>query len=240
MSTLRLTLVSMHLGLSLFALSLTFTAYLVGRSVQRRTGSALLNPVLLAIAMIGIVLRQLHISYADYFRGAQLLNFLLGPAVVGLAVPLVRAVEHIRLKLWPMLWALLAGSLTGMISGYGLVRVLGGSQQLALSMLPKSLTTPIAIEVARRIGGVPSLCAVLAIVSGILVAVVINGAAALIGVREPDAIGLAAGTAGSGIGASRVIPQHSLSAAFAAAAIGLNGLMTAALAPYIAKLFRHW
>ena len=224
----------------LFALSLTIGAYVLGAMLQRRTRSPLLNPVLFAIVVIGFVLHWLHISYASYFAGAQPLNFLLGPAVVALAIPLVRAIEHIRLNLWPMLFALLAGSLTSMLSGYALVRALGGNQSLALSMLPKSLTTPIAIDVAQAVGGIPSIAAVLAILSGILVAIAINPVSRWIGVRDPSAIGLAAGGAGSGIGAARVIPQHPLSAAFAAVAIGLNGLITAALAPLLVRLLKHW
>ena len=239
MNLLRASLANVHPGMTLFALTLTCGAYLLGRALERRTGSAFFNPVLFAIVVIGVALHLLGISYAAYFSGAQLLNLLLGPAVVALAIPLVRALEQIRLNLLPMLAALLAGALISMISGYGLVRMCGGSPQLALSMLPKSLTTPIAIDVAQTIGGIPSLSAVLAIVSGILVAVGINATCRLMGVDDPSAVGLAAGTAGSGIGASRVIPQHPLSAAFAAVAIGLNGLITAALAPALARLLRH-
>ncbi len=240
MTSLRLALASGHPQVAIFALSITVVAYSIGRSVEQRTGCALLNPVLLAIMMIGAVLRLLHIPYGDYFRGAQLLNFLLGPTVVALAIPLMRAIEHIRSNVWPMLLALMAGSMAGMISGYGLVRVFGGNQQLALTMLPKSLTTPIALEVSTTLGGLPSLCAVLAILAGVLTATVVNRATQLIGVHEPGAIGLAAGTAGSGIGASSVISQHSLSAAFAAVAIALNGLITAVLAPHVAKVLKHW
>ena len=223
-----------------FPLSLTIGTYLAGIAVQRRTRWALANPVLLSILMIAFTLRALHMPYATYFSGAQLLHFLLGPATVALAIPLVSAIEHIRRSLWPMLLAILAGSVTSMVSGYVLVRAFGGSQVLALSMLPKSLTTPIALDIAQGIGAIPSLVAVLAILAGILVAVSINGVLRWIRVSDPSAIGLAAGTAGSGVGASRVIDQHPLSAAFAAVAIGLNGLITAALAPFFATLLKRW
>ncbi len=223
-----------------FPLSLTIGTYLAGTAVQRRTRWALANPVLLSILMIAFTLRALHMPYATYFAGAQLLHFLLGPATVALAIPLVSAIEHIRRNLWPMLLAILAGSVTSMVSGYTLVRVFGGSQLLALSMLPKSLTTPIALDTAQSIGAIPSLVAVLAILAGILVAVSINGVLRSIHVSDPSAIGLAAGTAGSGVGASRVIDQHPLAAAFAAVAIGLNGLITAWLAPFFATLLKRW
>ncbi|HSY36852.1 MAG TPA: LrgB family protein [Acidobacteriaceae bacterium] len=227
-------------GLPLFAIVLTLGAYLLGVEIQKRLRSPLANPVLLAIVLIGITLRLFHLSYQDYFTGAQFIHFLLGPATVALAIPMVRALEHIRRGFWPLLSALLAGSLIGILSGYGLVRLLGGSQAVALSMAPKSLTTPIAIAVSSSIGGIPSLSAVLAILGGILVAISIDPLLNWLNIHEPSARGLAAGTAGSGIGASRVIPQHTLSAAFAGVAIGANGILTALLAPLLAPLLKHW
>lgn len=224
----------------LLALTLTLVAYLAGVALQRRLKTPVANPVLFAIVVIGIALRLTHTSFAAYFAGAQFLHFLLGPATVALAIPLVQSIEVIRRSLVPLLAALAAGSLTSALTGYGLARALGASQPIALSMLPKSLTTPIAIGVAESIGGVPSLCAVLAIAAGILVAVSIDAVARSLRVTDWQAIGLAAGTAGSGIGASRVIPQHPLAAAFAGVALGANGLLTALLAPLLAKLLKHW
>lgn len=224
----------------LFALALTCGAYLLGVALQRRLRSPLANPVLLAILVIGLVLRVFHLSYESYFSGAQFIYFLLGPATVALAIPLVRSLDQMRRHLVPTLTALTAGALVSTISGYGLVRLLGGSRALAFSMLPKSVTTPIAIGVATVLGGLPSLTAVLAIAGGILVAIVIDPVLGLFGITGSAARGLAAGTAGSGIGASRVIPQHPLAAAFAGVAIGVNGLLTAILAPLLAPLLRHW
>ena len=224
----------------LFAIVLTLGAYLFGVEVQKRLPHPLANPVVIAIVIIGITLRLLHLSYQDYFTGAQFIYFLLGPATVALAIPMVRALEHMRRGFWPMISALLAGSLVGLVSGYAIVRLLGGSQAVALSMAPKSLTTPIAIAVSASIGGIPSLSAVLAILGGILVAISIDPVFRWLKIDEPSAKGLAAGTAGSGLGASRVIPQHTLSAAFAGVAIGANGMLTAFLAPILVPLLKHW
>ena len=224
----------------LFAIVLTLGAYLFGVEVQKRLPNPLANPVVIAIVIVGVTLHFLHLSYQDYFTGAQFIYFLLGPATVALAIPMVRALEHMRRGFWPMISALLAGSLIGLISGYAIVRLLGGSQAVALSMAPKSLTTPIAIAVSASIGGIPSLSAVLAILGGILVAVSIDPVLRWLKIDEPSAKGLAAGTAGSGLGASRVIPQHTLSAAFAGVAIGANGILTAVLAPILVPLLKHW
>ena len=198
------------------------------------------NPVLIAIVLIGIALRFLRLSYAEYFSGAQCIHFLLGPATVALAIPLVRSLEVMRRNLVPMLVALLGGSVVGLVSAYGLVRLCGGSALIALSMAPKSLTTPIAIGVSQTIGGDPSLTAVLAIVAGVLVAISIDPIFRLLRITAPGPKGLAAGTAGSGIGAAQVIPQHPIAAAFAGVAIGINGLFTAVLAPAIIPLLKRW
>ncbi len=224
----------------LLALTLTIGAYLVGVALQHRLKTPVANPVLFAIVVIGAMLTLTHTSFAAYFAGAQFLHFLLGPATVALAIPLVQSIDVIRRSLFPLLAALLAGAVTSAVTGYAIARALGASQPVALSMLPKSLTTPIALGVAESIGGIPSLTAVLAIAAGILVAISIDAVARHLRVTDWQAIGLAAGTAGSGIGASRVIPQHSLAAAFAGVALGANGLLTALLAPLLAKLLKHW
>ena len=223
----------------LFLLAVTIAFYLAGVWLQRRTRAAIANPTLIAIMLVGLSLWLLRLPYAQYFASVQLLHFLLGPATVALAIPMVLSLEHLRRGLWPTLLALVAGSLTGAISAYSLVRLCGGTQQLALSMMPKSLTTPIAMGVSETIGGVPSLSAVFGIAAGILVAVILPSVLKLLHVHHPAATGLAAGTAGSGIAAASVIPLGPIPAAFAGVAIGVNGLLTAALAPVIAKLLAH-
>jgi putative effector of murein hydrolase len=223
----------------LFLLTFTIGVYLAGVWLQRRTRLALANPTLIAIVCVGLLLWATHMPYATYFANVQLLHFLLGPATVALAIPMVLSLDHLRRGLVPTLAALLAGCLTGAVSAYALVRLCGGTQQLALSMLPKSLTTPIAMGVSETIGGIPSLSAVFGITAGILVAVMLPLLLRLLRVNDPAATGLAAGTAGSGIGAASVIPFGPVPAAFAGVAIGVNGLLTAALAPVIAKLLSH-
>ncbi|MEG9437376.1 LrgB family protein [Edaphobacter sp. HDX4] len=224
----------------LFALVLTIGAYLIGQSIQKCVNKAIANPVLIAVLIIGITLRVCHMTYDSYFSGAQFIHFLLGPATVALAIPLARSLDHMRRGFLPMVAALFSGSIIGLASGYGVVRILGGSQVIALSMVPHSLTTPIAIGVSQNIGGIPSLSAVLAIAGGILVAIGVDAILGWMNIEDPAVRGLAAGVAGSGVGASRVIPQHPVSAAFAGVAIGLNGFITAVLAPVFIGLLKYF
>lgn len=223
----------------IFLVTLTLCAYLLGAALSRRTKSSLANPTLIAILMVGLVMRVAGLSYLVYFQGAQLLHFLLGPATVALAIPLVRSLEHLRRGLLPTLAALLAGSVTGAVSAYVLVRLCGGDKLLAITMLPKSLTTPIALGVSYSIGGVPALTTVFAIAAGVLVAVCLPLLQRIFRVTDPAAAGLAAGTSGSGIATARVVPMGALPVALAGVAIGLNGLITAVLAPLLARVLKH-
>ncbi len=218
-------------------LVVTLGSYVIGQAVQRRCGgSAIANPVLIAMLLVGTLLEASGTSYRDYFSGAQFINFLLGPVTIALAVPLARNAALIRANLHGIGLALLAGSLTSMVSGVTIVWALGGSRQVALSMASKAVTTPIAMAVSQQVGGIPALTAAFAIFGGIVAAAV--GQQMLLGMRISDwrAHGLAAGVAGSGVAAAQVAPLHETAAAFAALGIGLNGLLTALLVP----LLVHW
>jgi putative effector of murein hydrolase len=212
----------------------TIAAYLGGRWLQRRLGGTpLINPVLLAIVFVSCLLFATGTSYRAYFQGAQFINFLLGPAIVALAVPLARNLHHVRRSLNGIGLALLAGSLTSIVGGIALVWLLGGTRNVVLSMAPKAATTPIAMAVSSQIGGEPALTAALAIVGGIVAASI--GQRLLMGMRIADsrAHGLAAGVAGSGIAAAQVASLDGLAATFAALGMAFNGLITALLLPII-------
>ena len=225
----------------LFGLTLTILSYLVGHAIQRACrGAALANPVLISILLIGGILGITGTPYRTYFAGAQLIHFLLGPATVALAVPLVRNLGHLRRSLPGIAPALTAGSLVSAIGGITLVEICGGSRAAALSMAPKAVTTPIAIEVTQTVGGIPSLGAVLAIASGVLVAISIQSLLRWAKITDWRAFGLAAGTVGSGIGAAHAISFDEIAGAFAALAIGLNGLLTALMVPTLVHFWPHF
>lgn len=215
-------------------LVVTIAAFQFGRLVQERCSSApFASPVLIAIALVAMIVLVTDTSYQTYFAGAQFINFLLGPATIALAVPLAKNLSYVRANLRSIVLALMAGSLTSIVSGVAIVWLLGGSRSVALSMAPKAVTTPIAMAVSQEIGGVPALTAALAILSGIVAA--ITGQQLLQGFRIRDwrAHGLAAGVAGSGVAAAQVASRDELGAAFAALGIALNGLMTALLVPLL-------
>ena len=213
---------------------LTLAAYLAAQRLQRLCGGTpLANPVLVAIIAVAATVLITGTPYTTYLTGAQFISFLLGPATVALAVPLARNLHHIRRSLGGIGAALLAGSVSAIIGGVGLVWLLGGSRAVALSMAPKAVTSPIAMAVSAQIGGIPALTATLAIIGGIIAAIIGNYMLGRMRITDWRAQGLAAGVAGSGVAAARIAPLDELGAAFAALGIALNGLVTALLLPLV-------
>lgn len=212
----------------------TLAAFGVGVTLQIRLGRApWANPVLFAILVIALALYVTGTPYAVYARSVHIINFLLGPATVALAIPLASSIRLVTRSLPAMMTALLAGSVTSVVSGVLLVWALGGSHVVALSMAPKAVTTPIAIAIATQIGGSPALTAAFAILGGIIAAMTGETLLRRLGIRDWRAHGLAAGIAGSGIAAAQVAQRDPVGAAFAALGIGLNGLVTSLIAPLL-------
>jgi len=196
-------------------LAVTIAAYVVGRLAQRACrDSPFASPVLIAILLVAAVVVATRTSYQTYFGGAQFINFLLGPATIALAVPLAKSLSHVRSNLHSIGLALLAGSVTSIVSGVAIVWLMGGSRLVALSMAPKAVTTPIAMAVSQEIGGAPALTAPLAILGGIVAAIVGQEMLKSLRVRDWRAHGLAAGVAGSGIAAAQIASRDELGAAW--------------------------
>ena len=221
----------------LLGLSITLVAYLSGDWIYRRAGMhPLLNPVLLAVAALTVFLIATDMPYATYFEGAQFVHFLLGPATVALAVPLYFNLAKLRRMWLPLLGGLVAGSLTAIVSVVGIARLLGGTTQTLLSLAPKSVTTPVAMGIADKLGGLPSLTAILVIATGILGAalgpLVLNG----LRVRDPATRGFAMGVTAHGIGTARAFQESEQAGAFSGLAMGLNALLTALLLPLLVGL----
>ena len=221
----------------LLGLTLTLLAYQGAFWIYRRTGChPLANPVLIAVSVLVSILMLTGTSYETYFAGAQFVHFLLGPATVALAIPLYTQFKRVRAMLWPVVAGLVIGSLTAALSAVAIGRLFGASLPTQLSLAPKSVTTPIAMGIAERIGGIPSLTAVLVIVTGIIGAVAARYIFDALRLRDPAIRGFAIGIASHGIGTARAFQVNEQSGAFAALAMGLNGALTALLLP----LLGHW
>ena len=215
------------LVLTLGAYSAAFALY------QLSGGNPLLNPVAVAVALVVTVLLATGTDYDTYFGGAQFVHFLLGPATVALAIPFWRNLAMVRRMLVPMAAALLAGSVTAMLSAVGVAWLLGASPATLASLAPKSVTMPIAMGVSEKLGGLPSLTAALVMLTGVIGAVTVTPLLDALRVSDPRARGFAAGLAAHGIGIARAFQVSMLAGTFAGIAMGLNGLLTALLAPVL-------
>lgn len=221
----------------LLGLTVTLLAFQAGAWVQRRFGGTpLLNPVLLAVGALVALLALTGTDYRTYFDGAQFVHFLLGPATVALAVPLYRQVTVLR-RAWPAIMAaVVLGSLTAVATSVGVAWALGATPQSLASLAPKSATTPIAMGVAEKLGGLPSLTAVMVILTGILGAMLGGWILDRVRIRDPRARGLAVGVAAHGIGTARALEVNEVAGAFSGLGMGLNGVATAVLLPLLAEL----
>lgn len=223
----------------LLGLTLTLVAYQAAYWIYQRAGfNPLLNPVLLAILMLVSALTFTGTSYATYFDGAQFVHFLLGPATVALAVPLYLQFDRLKKLALPLAVALLAGSVTAIVSVLGIAWALGAADSTLLSLAPKSVTAPIAMGIAEKIGGIPSLTAVLVIMTGVSGAMMAKYVLDALRITDHGVRGFAVGIAAHGIGTARAFQVSEQAGAFAGLGMGLNGLVTALLVPLLLVLWR--
>ena len=222
----------------LLGLTVTLLAYQGAYWVYAKANmNPLANPVAISVAALVALLWFTGTPYPVYFEGAQFVHFLLGPATVALAVPLYANLETLKRNALPLAGALLAGSLTAAVSAVGIGWLLGASRETLLSLAPKSVTTPIAMGIAEKIGGLPSLTAVLVVTTGILGAVLARGTLNLLRIHDHAVRGFAVGVAAHGIGTARAFQVSETMGAFAGLAMGLNGLVTAFLFPLLLRLW---
>ena len=221
----------------LFGLTITLLAYVLADIVYQRTNRhPLANPVLIAVTMIIAVLTLTHTDYKTYFQGAQFVHFLLGTATVALAIPLARLWNELRARAIPLLIALFAGAATSVFVAVGIARLLDAPPLIVASLLPKSVTAPIAMAIAEQIGGSPTLAAVFTVCTGIIGALIVTPLLNLLGVRDWAARGFAIGVAAHGIGTARAYSVHPRAGAYASLGMGLHALLGAMLLPWVAKL----
>lgn len=219
-----------------FLIAITFGVFFAAKWLQKRTGILLLNPILLTIAALIVFLKLTGVSYEAYSEGGRLIEFWLKPAVVALGVPLYLQLEMIRKQLLPILLSQLAGCLVGVSSVVLIAQLLGASPEVVLSLAPKSVTTPIAMEVAQSVGGIPSLTAAVVVVVGLLGALFGFKTMKIVHVGSPIAQGLSMGTAAHAVGTSAAMEVGRKYGAYASLGLTLNGIFTALLTPAILQL----
>lgn len=222
-----------------FLIALTFVVYVTAQIIQKRTGMSFLNPILVTIAVLICILMSAGVDYQTYAAGGDYIDFWLKSAVVALGVPLYRQLEAIKKQLLPILLAELAGCIAGVVSVVVVAQLLGASKEVILSLAPKSVTTPIAMEIAQTVGGIPALTAAVVVCTGIFGGMAGFKMMKYSRVKSPIAQGLSMGTAAHAVGTSAAMDVGYRYGAFSSLGLTLNGLFTALLTPLILSLLGY-
>ena len=217
-------------------LTATVIAYFAADSTANRLGNPpWANPVLISIILLTPILGLTKTDYATYFEGAQFIHFLLGPATVALALPLWDNRATIRSSVAPIFLALLTGSIVAASSAILLAQVFGLPNEVLLSLAPKSTTAPVALGISEAVGGIPTLTAVLVILTGIIGAVMVTPLMNLLKITDWRARGFAVGVAAHGIGTARAFQVNQIAGAYAGIAMALNALLTSLIVPVLLR-----
>ena len=213
---------------------LTLLCYRLALQICRRYhGHPLANTVLVGAGMLVAILLLLGLSFDDYARGGNLVQFFLGPVTVALAVPLYNNLLRLKRHAFAIMITIITGSMAGIASAVLFAQWFDLPRQVVLSLAPRSATTPIAIGIAEAIGGIPVLAATFVIVTGIIGAAIAKPLLAWLKMDDDITLGIATGIAAHGIGTARVFQLSETAGAFAGLAMGLTGLLTAILAPLL-------
>ena len=218
-------------------LALTVALFALADMLSRRSGRhPLCHPVLLTTPVLVALLLATRTDYAVYAADTGLLSFLLGPAVVGLAVPIWARRALVRQLAVPIALALAAGAVTAVVSAVGILSLFGAPSAILASMAPRATTTPVAMAMARQLGGVPSLAAVIVLFAGVVGAMTATPVFNLMGIKDYRARGFAIGVTAHGFGAARAFEVDPTAGAFASLAMALNAVATAVLLSLAALL----
>ena len=220
-----------------FFLLLTLGSFLLGVFLYKRTKIPLLQPLLVSMIIIITFLKITGIEYQVFYEKTRLLSFMLGPSVVALGYVLYEQIEHIRGNVISILTSVFVGSLVGILSVVLIAKLFGADRLLTASLAPKSVTTPTAMNLAENTGGVPSLAAVFVVICGLFGGIVGPLILRRVGVMCSIAKGLALGSASHALGTVKAMEMGALEGAISGLAIGIMGVMTALLIPFLERFF---
>lgn len=212
-------------------LSITVGAYLLGLWVKKKSGLALMHPFLISIPVIIAVIKATGVSTAFYVESNYLIEFMLGPCVVSLGYLLYVHRHVVREHLAGILSAVVVGSIVGVVSVWILCPVFGLGEMFVRSLEAKSVTSPIAMDIAREAGGNVSLAAVSVILSGFIGAVIGPVMMKILRINDPVARGLAMGCSSHGLGTARAVELGAVEGAVSGLSIALMGILTSAIVP---------
>ena len=221
----------------MFGIIITLIAYEIGLFLNRRTGWAILNPLLISIILILIFLVITGIDYDQYNSGGKIISFFITPATIALALPLYRNFKLFTDNLVPIFIGILGGILVNFVSLYFLAKYTNLADELFYSLAPKSVTTPIGIELSNQIGGIPQITIAAIIISGLTGVIFGPIVFKVFRINDRVARGVAYGTTSHALGTTKAIEEGDIEGSMSGLSIGITGLLTAIIIPLIIKIF---
>lgn len=222
--------------LPLFGIILSLIAFEAGLLINRKTRIAVFNPLLIAVLLIIVFLKGTGISLEAFNKGGSIISFFLGPATVILAVPLYKQIKLLKANLIPIIGGIIVGCVTAITSIYLFSKLFALNTSLAYSLIPKSVTTPIGLEISKQLGGIPAITVAAIVFTGIVGAVMGPLICTVFRIKDKVAVGIAIGTSAHALGTTKAIELGETEGAMSGLAIGLAGLATVFLAPLFIRL----
>lgn len=220
---------------SFFCTALTLVAFSAASALQRKWKMAILNPIMLSAAAIIAVLKLLDIPGETYQAGCRVLTFLLTPATICLAIAFYDQFQALKVHLWAVFAGVLAGTAASLGSVYLLSRVFGLDSILAISLLPKSVTTAIGVALSEEIGGVAAITTAAIVITGTFGNIAGPALCRLFRLRDPIAQGVALGTSAHVIGTARASEMSAMAGAVSSLSLTLAGLITCVIMSVLAQ-----
>ena len=217
----------------LFGVIISLIAFEIGKFIFNKTKLAIFNPLLIATIIVMGFLNIFHITVVDYMLGGNLIVFFLAPATVVLAIPLFQQIDLLKKHFIPIIGGGIVGAVVAILSVIILGKLLGIDHQLLVSFMPKSITTPIGIELSKMLGGIPSITVFAIIITGITGNVTAPFIYSIFRIKNTIAKGLGLGISSHAVGTSRAIEMGKVEGAMSALSIVIAGILTIILAPIL-------
>ena len=222
-------------SIGVWGVTLTLAAFALGTWINKKTGQANCNPLLLGSIFVIVFLSLVQIPVAEYKKSVQIISYLLLPATVSLAVPLYEQWQTMKKNALAVICGIAAGSLTSMLSVLAVGALLKLDPVLTASMMTKSVTTAIGVEVAAELGGIGSLAGALIVLTGIIGNLSATALCRIAGLSDPIARGVAIGTGSHAVGTAKALQMGPVEGAVSSLSIAVAGVLTAIICPILAN-----
>lgn len=220
-----------------FGVAVSLVGYVIGVQLKKKFKLAVLNPLMISIIFVVVVVLLFKLDYPSYKKQAEILNYLLTPATIALAIPLYQQLSLLRKNLLAVICGIISGVFASMSSVLAMSVLFSLSHEDFVTLLPKSITTAIGMGVSEELGGIQTITVAVIIVTGVLGNVIGEGVCKLFRITEPISRGLALGTAAHAIGTAKALEMGEIEGAMSSLSIAVSGLLTVVFASFYAMVY---